>query len=90
MTYFTIRLTVADYAKWRPIFDADGSRRLAGGATGVQSVYRDLANPNDITMLFEWDNLESAQRFLQDPALAENMQLSGVVSAPEIRFLTLA
>ena len=41
MIYLNVRHTVADYAKWRPVFDSDESNRRAGGATGVQSVYRD-------------------------------------------------
>jgi hypothetical protein len=87
MIYVVVRHTVADYAKWRPIFDADQVNRRAGGATGVQNVYRDLANPNDITMIFEWDNAENVEKFLHNPALAETMKDAGVVSAPEFRFL---
>ena len=90
MIYLTVRHTVADYAKWRPVFDSDESNRRAGGATGVQSVYRDLANPNDITVVLEWDNAENAQKFFRNPALAETMKTAGVTSAPEARFLSRA
>jgi hypothetical protein len=90
MIYLNVRHTVADYAKWRPVFDSDASNRRAGGATGVQSVYRDQANPNDITLVLEWDNAENAQKFFHNPALAETMKSGGVISAPEARFLTRA
>ena len=90
MIYASIRHTVADYAKWRPIFDADESNRRAFGATGVTQVYRDLANPNDITVVVEWDSLENAQKFASNPALAEGMKAGGVISEPEGRFLTRA
>ena len=88
MIFITTRHTVTDYAKWRPIFDADASNRRAGGATGVQTVYRDLANPNDITLLFEWDNAENAQKFFRSPALVETMKTAGVTSVPESHFMT--
>jgi hypothetical protein len=87
MIYVSVRHTVADYAKWRPIFDADAPNRRASGATGVQHVFRDQTNPNDLTLLFEWDNAENAQKFLHNPALAETMKTGGVISAPEARFL---
>ena len=90
MIYLSVRHTVADYAKWRPIFDADEPNRRAAGATGFQHVFRDQADPNDITMLFEWDNAEKAQKFLHDPALAETMKAAGVMSAPDARFLNRA
>ena len=53
MTYLNIHHTVADYAKWREGFDANESFRRAGGATGVQQVYRDLENPGAITIVME-------------------------------------
>jgi hypothetical protein len=90
MIYLSVRHTVADYAKWRPYFDADESKRRASGSTGVQYVYRDLANPNDITVVLEWDNPENVQKFVHDPALAETMKTAGVMGAPEARFLTHA
>jgi hypothetical protein len=90
MIYVSVRHTVADYAKWRPIFDADLVNRRAGGATGVQNVYRDLANPNDITMIFEWDSAENVQKFLNSPALAETMKGAGVIGMPEFHFMSRA
>jgi quinol monooxygenase YgiN len=90
MISINTRHTVADYAKWRPVFDADAANRRAGGATGLQFVYRDVANPNDITLVLEWDNAENAQKFFASPALAEAMKAGGVTSAPEARFMTRA
>jgi len=90
MIFVSVRHTVADYAKWRPIFDGDLANRRAAGATGVQQVYRDQANPNDVTLVMEWDSAEKAQKFVQNPALAETMNTAGVISAPEARFLTRA
>jgi hypothetical protein len=90
MVYVTVRHTVADYAKWRPFFDADESNRRAAGATGAQQVYRDQENPNDITVVMEWDKRENAETRFHSPAMAETFKTAGVTSAPEARFLTRA
>ena len=44
MVYLNVRHTVADYEKWRPIFDADEARRRTAGAKGVNQVYRDVSD----------------------------------------------
>ncbi len=90
MIYLNIRHTVADFAKWRAGFDAHEAARRAAGATGVQQVYRDMENPNAITIMMEWDSTEKARQFAQDPALKEVMKNAGVTGAPEVRFLNRA
>jgi heme-degrading monooxygenase HmoA len=87
MISISVRHTVADYAAWRKVFDAHDSFRRASGATGVPQVFRDQDNPNQITTVIEWNNLANAQKFAQDPALAEAMKSGGVTSAPEAYFL---
>ena len=84
MVFLNVRHTVTDYANWRPIFDADESRRQASGATGVNQIYRDFADPNTITLVLEWDNAENANKFVHDPALGEVMQKAGVVGMPAL------
>ena len=90
MIYLNIHHTVADYAKWRAGFDAHEAARRAAGATGVQQVYRDMENPNAITIIMEWDSTEKARQFAQAPALKEVMEKAGVTSAPEVRLLNRA
>ena len=90
MIYLNVRHTAADYAKWRVGFDAHEPARRAAGATGIQQVYRDLENPNAVTIIMEWDSAEKARKFAQDPALREVMEKAGVIGAPEVRFLNHA
>ena len=90
MVNLLVRVTVANYATYRPVFDAHEAFRRANGATGVGQVYRDEGNPNQITTLLEWDNAENARRFSNDPGLKEAMQAAGVTSAPEVQFLNRA
>lgn len=90
MISVSVRHTVADYAKWRPIFDADQAKVRASGATGAGQVYRDRTNPNDVTVMFEWDSAENAEKFMHSPALTETMKTAGVTGKPEVRFLNRA
>jgi quinol monooxygenase YgiN len=90
MIYLNIRFAAADYTQWRAAFDARESVRRAAGATGVQQVFRDLENPNTVTLVMEWQSADQARKFAQDPALREAMEKSGVIGAPEIRFLNQA
>jgi hypothetical protein len=84
MVYLNVRHTVTDYGKWRPIFDQDDARRRAAGATGVNQVYRDMDEPNIITLILEWDTAENARKFAHDPALGAVMQKTGVVGVPAL------
>lgn len=87
MVYLYVRHQVKDYAAWRPGYDADESHRRAAGATGRNHVFQNADDPNDITIILEWDSAANAQAFADNPRLAAVMQEVGVISAPEVRFL---
>jgi heme-degrading monooxygenase HmoA len=86
MVYLLVQHTVADYAKWKPVFDQHDRMRRAGGG-GDYELFRGVNNPNEVTILFEWDSLEGAQQFAQSEELRKAMERAGVVSRPEVRFL---
>ena len=90
MIHAEIRMTVADYNRWRPAFDSYEPNRRAAGATGDKSVYRDLSNPNDVTMVLEWDNQEHAETFFRNPEVIQYMRNAGVQGTPQRRFLSCA
>ena len=90
MVYVSVRQTVEDFKVWRPTFDGDAARRKAGGGTGNNVVYRDVENPNLVTVILEWDNLANLEKFLHDPALAEAMKKAGAVGAPAITIMNRA
>jgi heme-degrading monooxygenase HmoA len=85
MVMLNVRHTVSDYATWRTVFDQDEARRRASGQQGAPQVFRDVDNPNIITVLIPWDSAESAVKFTQDPAMAEAMKKGGVVGMPVVR-----
>ncbi len=86
MSYLLVRHKVENYAKWKPVFDAHGATRKAGGSKGAR-LFRNAADPNEMVLLFEWDNLEKAQKFAQSPELRETMEKAGVVDHPDLYFL---
>jgi hypothetical protein len=85
MVYLTVRHTAADYETWRSFFDKDEARRRAAGATGANQIFHDVDDPNTVTVILEWDNLEKARKFMDDPALREAMQKAGVIGMPAVR-----
>jgi heme-degrading monooxygenase HmoA len=86
MAHLLIRHNVEDYAKWKPFFDQnDKARRASGG--GDYQLFRGASDPNEIVVLFEWDNLRNAQRFAESSDLREVMQRAGVIGRPDVFFL---
>ena len=84
MVHVIMRATVADYQKWRPVFDNLEDLRRSKGSTGVNRVFRDADNPNTITLLLEWDSAANGRDFLASEQLREAMQKAGVVGAPMV------
>ncbi len=85
LSYVIVKHKVADYARWKPTFDADGANRQAGGSNGGQ-LFRSADDPNEVVILFEWD-LEKARQYSQREGLKAKMQEARVLDPPEIYFL---
>jgi hypothetical protein len=86
MIHVLVHHNVADYGKWKSVFDADLEFRQKGGEVNCR-IFHNAANRNDLTLLFEWLNLEQAQRYMSSKELQTKMKQSGVASTPEIQFL---
>ena len=77
---------VADYTSWRSIFDAALDFRHHGGECSCR-IFRKAGNPNDLTLLFGWENIEMAKHYLSSDELRDKMREAGVVGVPEIQYL---
>ena len=85
MATLFVRHRVADYAKWRKVYnDFDTERR--GMGVNSYGVYKLDGNPNDVTIYHEFANMETAKAFAGNPKLKETMQAAGVQGAPDIWF----
>jgi hypothetical protein len=77
---------VADYQNWRAVFDAALDFRHIGGECACR-VFRTAGNPNDLTLLFEWEDLDRARGYMNSEELRNKMKQAGVVGVPEIHYL---
>ena len=89
MAQLYVHHKVADYAKWRVVYDEMDAVRRSLGQTGSQ-VFRTAADPNEIVALTEWPSVEKARQYATSPDLKDAMQRAGVVSQPDILFLEKA
>ena len=87
MVYLYIRHRVSDYARWREGYDMHSAARQAGGASGTELVLRDAEDPNEITVILGWNELDQARTFTHSASLKDAAQLAGVLELIEIRFL---
>lgn len=86
MTFVLVRHKVQDFAKWKPIYDDHAAKRKSGGSKGAR-LFRNADNPNEVILLFEWDQLDHARQFLQSEDLRKAMEKAGVADKPNVYFL---
>ena len=87
MTHVLIRHKVADFSKWKPVYDAHLPARQKAGLT-EKHLLRNIDNPNEVVALFEAEDLKRVQAFVGSSDLREAMQKAGVMDKPDIFFLT--
>ncbi len=86
MAHLLVHSTVEGYAKWKSVFDAHSAmRKTAGSKRGRH--FRSVDDPNEVWVLFEWDDIEKARAFGGSAELREAMQEAPAVGGPEIHFL---
>ena len=84
-----INQTVADYAKWRPVFDGDKANQEAAGLTNPH-VYQSVGNPSGVTVTFDMADATKAQAFGSSKLLIATMTKAGVKGKPELLYLNQA
>jgi heme-degrading monooxygenase HmoA len=86
MPYLLVRHKVEDFARWKPIFDEHGATRKAAGSRGGR-LFRSVEDPDELVIVFEWDDVEKARQFAQSEDLRQAMQRAGVADRPDVYFL---
>lgn len=86
MAYLFVRAPVADYAAWRSVYDGFEPTRQTFGVKSA-SVYRSADDPNDVTVMLEFETVEAAKAFASSPELKDRMELAGVAGPPTIWFV---
>ena len=85
MTKMFVKHQVADFAKWKPVYDQHDATRKQFGCKKSE-VFTNAQNPNEVLVTLEWDNKEQAIKFGQSPSLKEAEECGGVISVPEVSF----
>lgn len=86
MPTLLIRHKVADAARWQSVFDDHGINRRANGSRGGR-VFRNAADPTELLILLEWDDLARARLFARSDDLRDALARAGVTDEPDMWFL---
>jgi hypothetical protein len=87
MNYAMVHHNVADFAKWKTGYDSHLPARNEAGLKEIKLVHG-IDNPNEVVILFEVADVARARAFATSEDLKVKMKEFGVVSVPEIVFLT--
>ena len=77
---------VKDYSQWKHGYESHRPKRAEAGLA-EKYILRDADDPNDVTVLFDADNLDKAKRFAESADLRQTMEKYGVAGKPEIHYL---
>jgi heme-degrading monooxygenase HmoA len=86
MVHVIIRHKVAEYGKWKQSFDSHLNHRMAAGETGFR-VFQSIDDPRDVTLVLDWESLDSARRFMQSDDLRGAMKNAGVVGDADVNYV---
>ena len=86
MTYLFCKHKVAEYARWRRVFDSHAEAQRETGLH-VLHVLRAADDPNLIVMLFRVDDVEKARAFTEAPSARETGEEAGVIGPAEMFYL---
>ncbi len=85
MATLFVRHKVADYAKWRKVYNDLDTERQTMSVTS-HGVYQLDGEPNDVTVYHEFKTIDAAKAFAGSPRLREAMQAGGVQGVADIWF----
>lgn len=77
MTTSFVLHRVADYDRWRRVYDSVSDLQRDGGVTGDE-VYRATDDPNHVLVLHRFTSPERAREFFQNSDLRQAMEEGGV------------
>lgn len=85
MLVMLCRNRVADFAKWKAVFDSHTAQHRAAGLR-LRDLWHDIADPNNFYFVFEVADLDKARAFVTAPRGAEIGKEAGVLDG-EYHFL---
>ena len=86
MMHVLVRHKVADFAKWKPVYDAHLSVRQKAGLK-EEHLFRNADDPNEVLLLFSVEDVDKAKAFTTSDDLRQAMEKAGVSDKPDVYFL---
>jgi hypothetical protein len=86
MSYVLVRVTVADYRKWKRVMEDHIPKRMELGSKGTR-IFRDAEHPERILCLTEWGSFAKAREFMSWGDPGEIHKHSTAEGSPEVLFL---
>ena len=86
MNYVLIRHKVADFAKWKPVYDAHLSARQKARLK-EEHLFRNADDPNEVLLLFSAEDIDKAKAFIASDDVRQTMEKAGVSDTPDVYFL---
>lgn len=76
-----------DFETWQSAFHDNESYRAEHGERGYQ-VFQSVDDPNEVTVLFEWDDDEDPRAFFDSEEMREIMAEAGLMGTPDLTEMT--
>jgi hypothetical protein len=85
----TVHFKVKDFNAWRTSYNGHEKNRASAGITNGR-VFRSADDANEVVILQDVSDVAKARTWLSSDDLKAEMQKSGVVGSPSIRFAAAA
>jgi quinol monooxygenase YgiN len=76
MVYVLAKLKVESYEKWKPFFDKRAATREELGSKEAH-LFRNSNDQNEVVILFVWDNMENARKYMESDNLRKYLKNAG-------------
>jgi hypothetical protein len=87
--YLVMWTHVRDYDDWKAAFDGGERLRREYRCTGHE-IYRDVEDPQRLTVFLEFPSRERARSYFDDPRFEEQMREGGAEPGPRTMFVSQA
>jgi len=87
MQYLLCRLKVADFERWKRVFDSHADAHKKSGLR-LEKILRNIDQQNEVFTLFEVTDLAKARGFVTSPEAPGAKEASGVIDNPDVYFLS--
>lgn len=73
MCHVLVKIKVDSYAKWKYAYDKRSTMRKESGFKNAL-IFRNFEDPNEVVILFDWDNLPNARKYMESDNLRKYLK----------------